>query len=305
MGLLYKNHLINNRKADETATIALDKLSLEYEYQYSQVQFKNRELVSKSYINKTPPNILIPFNHKGVRFNMISCPAGDYVRFKKQPRVNYKIEDPFMLGETEVTQELFEAVMGFNYSNCKDSNQNPVEMVTWFDCLEFCNRLSDCFELDHYYELYDKRYETDDKYHLSIVDAKPHFVRIANGFRLPKEWEWQFAYRAGTNNKYAGANDDESLKRVAWFDASSDKKTYPVAQKLPNEWGFYDMTGNVSEWCETPKSLSNNHNHSENRVINGDNSYQDEFLGDELQRLDIASPNYRTESIGFRIAKSI
>ena len=316
MDLLYKNHLINNRKADEIATIALDKLSLEYEYQYSQAKFKNRGSVSKSYINKTTNAVLIPFNHKGVRFNMISCPAGGKVKIDKTEWKTQKIKNPFMLGETEVTQELFESVMGFNYSLNKTSNKNAISGVSLFDCIEFCNKLSDFLELERCYTLREKRMEpfnmppsyTEDR-PLSIKFAIIDTTEGKNGFRLPKEWEWQIAAMAGTNNLYAGANDNKSLKRFAWFDENSDKKTHPVAQKLPNEWGFYDMSGNVYEWCENsyePDESSDEPGENDdplaNRVGRGGDS------GDNAMNLPSQMnnpPNTRSDILGFRVARSM
>ena len=273
--VLMKNHVMNSKNAGENAIIWLDGFSLSYNYQFSTSITEYAEQYNKTYINKDysnkifKPFELIPFDYDGVKFNMISCPAGGVVNIANWGL--QEIKEPFMLGETEVTQELFETVMGFNYSIFKDDNKNPVEMVSWFDCLEFCNRLSDYFGFEHSYVLEDRKlsYTSIDygldiirKYPFTIVDATYSFNKWANGFRLPKEWEWQIAAMAGTNNQYAGASDVESLKRVAWFDANSDKKTHPVAQKLPNEWGFYDMTGNLSELCENLYNPKDNNNAS-------------------------------------------
>jgi sulfatase modifying factor 1 len=231
---------------------------------------------------------------------MITCPVGGVVDVEDWGLQEIKV--PFMLGETEVTQELFEAVMGFNYSDFKDSNKNPVEHVTWYDCLDFCNRLSDYFGLDHCYVLGNKEY-TKSEYPLSIEKANDAFIIGENGFRLPKEWEWQIAAKAGTNNRYAGANNDESLKRVAWFDANSGNKTHPVAQKIPNEWGFYDMSGNVWEWCENSNNPDENNNHSANRVFRGGS------WGNYASYLRSARRHHNSPSIrgnvGFRVARSI
>jgi sulfatase modifying factor 1 len=192
--------------------------------------------------------------------------------------------------------------MGFNYS-IFNSNKNPVEYVNWYDCLEFCNRLSDYLGLNHCYLLRDKMF-TNSTYPLSIEKAEITFIKWADGFRLPKEWEWQIAAMAGTNTQYAGANDDESLKRVAWFVKNSGNTTHPVAQKLPNEWGFYDMSGNVWERCENSDEPDKNNYPSARRVARG-GSWNDYALFLRSAYQADYSPSSRNGNLGFRVARSV
>ncbi len=296
---------MNDTRADEKALIGLDELSLSYNYQFSRSITEQRLQYSKiydneNYYNKTfKPFELVSFDYNRIKFNMITCPTGMGINIENWG--SQEIKEPFMLGETEVTQELFEAVMGFNHSNFKDSNKNPVERVTWYDCLEFCNRLSDYFGLDHCYILRDKSYRHRGT---SIHEANIEIVTGANGFRLPTEWEWQIAAMTGKNNKYAGANDDESLKRVAWFYANSGRKTHPVAQKLPNEWGFYDMSGNVDEWCENSTQANENNNPSVNRISLG-GGWSNFAKGVSLASRHDYPPTYSDNTQGFRVARSI
>jgi formylglycine-generating enzyme required for sulfatase activity len=184
-----------------------------------------------------------------VKFKMIQCPSGDF----KMGFANVltKIERPFLLGETEVTQELFEKIMGYNPSkfqgyNYPNSNQRPVEMITWYDAVMFCNKLSWKLGKRPYYIISNVQYTGNN---LNIKSAKVTINRKANGFRLPYGKEWEYAAKAGTNNQWAGTNDINKVKEVAWFKDNSERQTHPVKCKRPNEWGFYDMTGNVYEWC--------------------------------------------------------
>lgn len=122
----------------------------------------------------------------------------------------------YYIGETEVTQALWKAVMGRNPSNFSGTNL-PVEMVSWDDCQIFITKLNQL---------------------------------TGKNFRLPTEAEWEYAARGGQKSrgyKYAGSN---TLSDVAWYWDNSSSKTHPVKQKQANELGLYDMSGNVSEWCQ-------------------------------------------------------
>ena len=149
---------------------------------------------------------------KGGTFNMGSSTSG-YA--DEQPVHSVTLSD-YAIGETEVTQELWEAVMGTNPSNFK-GNKKPVECVSWDDCQTFITKLN------------------------QLTGGK---------FRLPTEAEWEFAARGGTESKgytYSGSND---IGDVAWYGLNSDYTTHDVATKAPNELGIYDMSGNVWEWCQ-------------------------------------------------------
>jgi len=176
----------------------------------------------------------------GVWFDMLYCPKGSFSRrstfYVDDPRLNrYEIKQiwrPFLLGETEVTQELYHAVMGKNpsYWQTPTDLQRPVENVSWNDAIRFCNKLSKLQGLEEYYK--DGNYES--------------------GYRLAKRDEWEYAAKAGTDNLWAGTSDSSKLGEYAWNVRNTDDKNrvQPVARLKPNEWGFYDMTGNVHEWCD-------------------------------------------------------
>lgn len=153
----------------------------------------------------------------------------------------------YFMSKTEVTQKLYQWLMETNPSKFKDEN-NPVEKVSWYDAIYFCNKLSEKLG-------YMPVYAVDGKTDISLWKYKPHKGKAisgnitqntkANGFRLPTMSEWQYAARGGQDFRYAGSNN---LDEVGWHDDNSRKTTHSVAQKKPNGYGLYDMSGNVYEW---------------------------------------------------------
>lgn len=121
----------------------------------------------------------------------------------------------YMIGETEVTRGLWDAVMGNAPAVFKGHNR-PVVNVSWEDCQEFIKKLN------------------------KLTGRK---------FRLPTEAEWEFAARGGNKSNHTQYAGSDNLNNVAWYDENSDK-THDVATKSPNELGLYDMSGNVYEWCQ-------------------------------------------------------
>jgi len=178
-------------------------------------------------INNKPGNKT--FTVKGVSFKMIYVEGGTFQmgsndRFDNGLPVHSVTLSSYYIGQTEVTQALWKAVMGSNPSSFKGDNR-PVEKVSWNDCQTFIAKLN---------KLTGER------------------------FRLPTEAEWEYAARGGNKsrgNKYAGSND---IKAVAWYtvnaydqgESSHDYGTHVVKTKSPNELGIYDMSGNVWEWCQ-------------------------------------------------------
>jgi formylglycine-generating enzyme required for sulfatase activity len=121
--------------------------------------------------------------------------------------------------------------MGNNPSRWKGKDK-PVDSVRWSDAVRYCNKRSEMENLEPCYDL--ETWECDFE---------------ASGYRLPTEAEWEYACRAGTQTAYFFGDDAAKLKLYAVYKANSENQSRPVAGKLPNPWGLYDMSGNVLEWC--------------------------------------------------------
>ena len=165
----------------------------------------------------------ITITANGVSFNMIKVEGGTFQMGStsgddnERPVHQVTLTNDYYIGETEVTQELWTAVMGSNPSSFKSSNQLPVEFVSWDDCQTFITMLN---------------------------------ALTGRTFRLPTEAEWEFAARGGNASEgytYSGSNN---VGDVAWYNSNSSSRTHVVATKAPNELGIYDMSGNVWEWCQ-------------------------------------------------------
>ncbi len=164
------------------------------------------------------------FTVNGVSFTMIPIEGGTFTMGSNingswsnaYPEHIVTLSD-YKIGQTEVTQELWVAIMGNNPSHFRGDLKHPVERVTWDDCQLFINKLNEL---------------------------------TGRHFKLPSEAQWEFAARGGNLSEsytYSGSN---ILNDVAWYKDNSNNTTHPVATKAPNELGLYDMSGNVQEWCQ-------------------------------------------------------
>ena len=174
-----------------------------------------------NYILNYNPYTYQTFSVNGVNFKMAEVKGGTF--FMGSPSGGWSNERPvhqvtldsYLIGQTEVTQALWQAVMGSNPSSSKGYNL-PVENVSWNDCQTFIAKLNQC---------------------------------TGKNFRLPTEAEWEFAARGGNNSNGYAYSGSDNIDEVAWYNENSGGAYHPVGSKAPNELGLYDMSGNADEWC--------------------------------------------------------
>ena len=243
------------------------------------------------------------------QFIMGSLESDEYTRNNERPQHQVTLTQPFFAGVYPVMQEDFRRVMEFNPSTSSSDPKCPVDSVTWFTALEFCNKLSDEDGLPHYYELTNPRRRSNG----SIGQADVSIVG-GNGYRLLTEAEWEYVCRAGSVAPWCFGDLVVAVTQYAWFFDNSPSGAQPVGLKKPNSWGLYDMHGNVMEWCfdwfselyyqqcgevENPLGPDN----GTGRAIRG-GSWQ---FGPEATRCSCrnsSNPENSSSMIGFRIARN-
>ncbi|MBR5086739.1 MAG: SUMF1/EgtB/PvdO family nonheme iron enzyme [Muribaculaceae bacterium] len=225
------------------------------------------------------------FTVNGVSFKMIKVEGGTFTMGDKDDNIEAFNSRPahqvtlstFLIGQTEVTQELWEAVLDRKPSVDRGDKQ-PVESVNYYDCMNFLMKLNELTGMH---------------------------------FRLPFEAEWEYAARGGNLSKgflYSGSDD---LLQVGWFYDNSGNpvpRHKPVASKAPNELGIYDMSGNVFEWCmdwlgdysSEPQANPTGPNSGTKRVIRGGSYNSNEVLCRVTSRW-YEYPNIRNINMGLRL----
>lgn len=215
------------------------------------------------------------FTVNGVTFEMVRVNGSSFrmgaTAYNDEEPAHYENVPAFYIGRTEVTQALWKAVMGNNPSYFK-GDTHPVERVSWYDCQEFVERLSGLTGCD---------------------------------FRLPTEAEWEFAARGGNRSRRYFFSGSDDVDKVAWYDENSCSMTHPVARKLANELGLYDMSGNVWEWTSDNYSFDyNSPRNSFHKVFRGGCWYNSPTNCHVAFRF-CHSPEKSYDNIGLRLAMSV
>ena len=210
-------------------------------------------------------------------YPMIAVPSGH------DPHHNIHMSHGFLIGQHEVSQGLFMAIMHKNpvYNpDCdaqppKRSLALPVSCVTFYDAIDFANR-------------YSKQKGKESCYHYDAT-RKLHIKKDCLGCRLPSAQEWLYAASFSANTRYAGSNNPDD---VAWTQENSSERVHPPQKKHPNAIGIFDLSGNVAEWTQTQSKT--------NYIVMG-GSFRLPSEHAALQHRDVFSPSFLMDDQGFRI----
>ena len=178
------------------------------------------------------------------RFYMGSHDSDEFLRNNERPQHRVPIEKSIFMGVYPVTQEEFQKIMEFNPSTSTDKPRSPVDSVSWFSAVAFCNKMSEEEELPCFYDLQNVRKRTN-----GIIGKAEITILGGDGYRLPTEAEWEYCCRAGSITPWCFGDQVLDAGNYAWFFDNADGETHPVGEKKPNAWGLFDMHGNLMEWC--------------------------------------------------------
>jgi formylglycine-generating enzyme required for sulfatase activity len=275
-----------NRAKDWTLPLT-DGLSPSTEYNYVAyyIDYYGKVVYTQvvDFVTTKPEVCICTVN--GVSFNMAGVEGGTFMMgatseqtgaYSDEKPVHFVTLSDYYIGETEVTQELWIAVMGTNPSSFT-GNTRPVEQVSWDDCRTFISKLN---------------------------------ALTGENFRLPTEAQWEFAARGGNKsrgNLYSGGN---SLGDVVWYYENSGNKTHAVKTKSPNELGLYDMSGNVWEWCRdwyggySSAAVTNPTGPaSRTYCVNRGGCWNSDASNCRAANRYIYAPGARFSTLGFRLAR--
>ncbi len=253
-------------------------------------------------------NVVVVLNNQVINDGFIFVEGG---QFQMGDRYNEGVWDElpvhdvtvnsFYISKYELTQDEYEPVMEENPSHYLGENR-PVESLTWYEAIEYCNKLSEMEGLEVCYT-----FNSD-----STISCD--FTK--NGYRLPTEAEWEYAARGGVhhtdNFRYVGCNEESELGNYAWFGNWMDS-THDVGEKLPNQLGIYDINGNVWEWCWDfydpdyyPSSPENNPSgpSTGNTMSIRGGGIQDLAFGCRVACRNSMPPKERFDTLGVRIVRS-
>ncbi len=204
---------------------------------------------------------------------LLRIPKGNYVMGEDgvaEPRHTVTVSRDFYIGESEITWEQWNYVINkyassydyfFESGQCGDldfgDTQQPVVNITWHDAVKFCNLLSELNAKEYTYVNGSSLIYKENKPYTNEVKLRNNYDSTIYGYRLPFEYEWEYACRAWTTTSYYWGNDysTSDIKPYAWMEYTSNDHTSPVMQFLPNNFALYDMSGNVWEMCWDENAL--------------------------------------------------
>jgi formylglycine-generating enzyme required for sulfatase activity len=250
----------------------------------------------------------------------MGSPETEADRYSDETQHSVTLTRSFYMGKYQVTQEQYNAVMGSNPSSFTSAvsgesgtpGKLPVERVSWYDAIVFCNKLSVMEGLSPVYSISGSTDTTAWGTVPTSSNATWNAVTMdksKSGYRLPTEAEWEYACRAGTTTAYN--TGDTITANTGWYSANSDSKTHEVGKKLANAWGLYDMHGNVWEWCwdrygdyasgaqtDPGGAVTGSY-----RVLRGGSwDFDGQHLRSGFRNFD--NPSSRFDSLGFRLVRS-
>jgi formylglycine-generating enzyme required for sulfatase activity len=214
---------------------------------------------------------------------MIAVPPGLVTLSDRRTQRTWSVElAPYRLAAFPITQGRYAQVAG-EWPSTAHGDRLPVEGVSWWDAVRFCNALS-------------QQEELAPAYRLRAGGEAVEWDASADGYRLPTEAEWEHACRAGTTGARYGTLDE-----IAWHRGNSGERIHVVGGRQPNAWGLYDMLGNVWEWCW---DLYDAEVYGTYRVLRG-GGWFDEHWSCRASVRRRSHPTFRIDDVGFRVARSI
>jgi formylglycine-generating enzyme required for sulfatase activity len=217
----------------------------------------------------------------------------------------------YFLGTYEVSQRIWTSIMGSNPSHFQRCGEDcPIESVSWCDTIIFANRIS---EREGFAKVYSLPYEFEEgmaEDQCGELSRMVMFDHSKNGYRLPTEAEWEYAAQAGRDSLYSGSGDPNA---VGWTLENSSIRLHTVGILRPNDWGFYDMSGNVWEYiwdwyAPYPEDSVLNYNYSgpKDGILRGIRGGSWGMSPDtaRVSNRHYATPGYRIRDVGFRLARS-